>query len=482
MLHTASTLTLVALLGCCPTFAADPPPALEKAVVDVIARAEKSVVAIARVRRDPAGETAALEVRPDPFGRRPSGPSLPNPTDPDFVPNEYGAGVIVDSGGLILTTNRFLADDSDFYVTTSDRRVYRAEIKAADPRSDLAVLSISAQDVAAFSYGAAENLHKGDFVVVLGNPHGIARDGQASAALGMVANLGRKAPLAGDEIDSASKRTLHQFGTLLQIDARSQQGASGGAVVNLRGELVGLTVSFASAASYEPAAGYAIPIDATFRRVIDALKQGREVEYGFLGVRPTSLRSADVFEGKHGVPVQNVVPGSPAERYGLHSGDVILAVGGKPIYGGDDLMLEVGRLPVESTARFTLLRGRRTLGVDVVVAKYPVQGKKVVTVRPPDWRGLRVDYQSAAPDLPGPVVTRVSLSAEGVWASEVQEGKAAWKGGLRPGMVIVAVDGTPVRNPREFAQAVAAKKGAVSLRLVSSEGGAEEAVRTVPPE
>ena len=115
--------------------------AIENALIETIAAAEKSVVAVARVRKEESVDVIRLEPRPDAFGRPPTiGNRLP-PTDPNFVPNEYGAGVVVDRRGLVLTACHVLGDENDnYYITTSDRRVYRAWIKAADPRSDLAVL------------------------------------------------------------------------------------------------------------------------------------------------------------------------------------------------------------------------------------------------------------------------------------------------------------------------------------------------------
>ena len=162
----------------------DAAAAIEKNLVDVIARTEKSVVAIARVRRESPGETFRMELRPDPFDRRPILSAVPLPTDPDFIPNEYGTGVVIDRRGLILTAYHVLGEDSDYYVTTSDRKVYKALPKAADPRSDLAVLAIEAADLVPITFGNAAELKKGQIVVSLGNPYAIARDGQASASLG----------------------------------------------------------------------------------------------------------------------------------------------------------------------------------------------------------------------------------------------------------------------------------------------------------
>ena len=323
------SLTLLALaaglalaLAAAPLTAQEPEglaaaAAIENALVQTIATAEKSVVAIARVRKEQAGDSVRLEFRPDAFGRRLSVAAPPEPTDPNFVPNEYGTGVVVDRRGLVLTACHVLGNENDnYYITTSERRVYRAWIKAADPRSDLAVLSIDGADVASANLvpirlGEAAALRKGQIVVTLGNPYAIARDGQSSAGWGIVSNLGRKAPPLPDETDANGKTTLHHFGGLIQTDAKLHLGTSGGPLLNLRGEMVGLCVSPAALAGYESSAGYAIPADATFRRVLNALKQGREAEYGFLGVLPSNLQSPEIAAGLQGIRAR-IVPGTPA--------------------------------------------------------------------------------------------------------------------------------------------------------------------------
>lgn len=460
--------------------------ALENALVGAIARSEKSVVAIARVRKEKPGENFRLELRPDAFGRRLAPMIQPAPTDPDFVPNEYGTGVVLDPQGLILTAYHVLGSDSDYYVTTPARRVYRATIKGADPRSDLAVLAVEGGhvgpgDFEPISLGDADHIRKGQIVVALGNPYAIGRDGQASASWGIVSNLARKAPPLGEEADLPSRRTIHQFGTLIQTDARLNLGTSGGALLNLRGEMVGLTVALAATPGQEQAAGYAIPIDGTFRRVIDTLKAGREVDYGFLGVRPANLRPQELAAGRQGIRVQSVVPGTPAQHDGLRPDDLITAVSGRPVFGSDGLMLEVGRLPAGATARFDVQRSGHKLQLDVVLAKYPVTGKKVVTSLPPAWRGLRVDYTTALVDPETGIGGRAAGFDEGVAASEVLEGQPAWQAGLRRGMVINQVDETPVRSPGDFRAAVAGKKGPVDLRLAEHGEGQPSSIHVAPP-
>ena len=461
-----------------PPTGAEAAAALERALVEAIGRAEKSVVAIARVR-DASADALTREFRPDPFGRRLVSPAAPAPGDPDFIPNDYGTGVVIDRRGLILTAYHVLGEESSYYVTTHDRKVYRASIKGADPRSDLAVLAIDAADLAPISLGDSRTLRKGQMVIALGNPYAIARDGQPSASWGIIANLGRKAPPMPDESDSVGKTTLHHFGTLIQTDARLNLGTSGGPLLNLRGEMIGLVTALAAVAGFEQAAGYAYPIDDTFRRVLGALQQGREVEYGFLGVQPENLAPREVLQGLQGTRVKWIRPGTPAYRYGLRPADVITSVNGVPIHDADSLVLEVGRLPVEAVVRLGVLREGRRMDLDVTLTKYPVRGKKIVTAPAPSWRGMRVDYPTAIPDSDSRAELASPLLDRSVIVVEVAQGTPAWQAGLRPGMLVSRVDRRPVRTPREFHAAVAGKSGPVELAL--AEGESEGPVRVVPP-
>jgi S1-C subfamily serine protease len=452
--------------------------AIEKTLVDVIARTEKSVVAIARVRRERPGETFQLESRPDPFGRRPMPLAPPQPTDPDFIPNEYAAGVVV-GRGLVLTAAHVLGDESDYYVTTIEHKVYKATVRAADPRSDLAVLAIAATDLPPINFGNADDLKKGQIVIGLGNPYAIARDGQPSAAWGIVANLQRKAPATPSEADPTGRPALYHYGTLIQTDARLGLGTSGGPLVNLRGEMVGLSVALAATAGCEAAGGYAIPVDATFRRAVETLKRGREVEYGFLGIQPTNLQQDEVLRGATGMRVSQVLPGTPAARFGLKPGDVIAAVDGTPLHDSDGLVLNVGKLPADAVTHLSVLRGGVMRTVSVELSKYAVRGRKIVTQPDPAWRGLRVEYLTAMVDEEGRLQFGSAAVDSAVAVVEVADGSPAAMAGLRRGMLITHVDGLPVRTPKEFALAVARNRGPVQLRMASDE---QNPIRTVGPE
>src|SRR5262245_35256420 len=252
--------------------------AMERLVTDAIERAEKSVVAIARVRHEAPGAELPRTERRDPF-------------DPAFIPNEFGAGVVIDAKGLIVTAAHVLGNvrEADYYVWIS-RKPYPAKVKAADPWLDLAVLQIDAVNLKPITFGNARDLKKGQFVIALGNPYAIAKDGQPSASWGIISNLQRQAPAPRTGTrPSETGETLHHWGTPIQTDARLELGSSGGALVNLKGEMVGLTTSLAALYGYERPGGFALPVDDDFRRALDTLKTGRLPDYGFLGVAPATL-------------------------------------------------------------------------------------------------------------------------------------------------------------------------------------------------
>ena len=444
----------------------------EKLLVSAIASAEKSVVAIGRdgfrepvarvpVPVGPGGDLRRLRPRV----------ARPNPEDLDYVHDEFATGVVVDSNDsrtLILTNYHVLGDlskeneRSRFYVTTVERKKYVAKIHAADPYNDLAILRISATGLRPIKMGDASKMKKGRFVIALGNPYAIARDGQASASFGIVANIARKAGSFPEESPKKKKPTLHHYGTLIQTDVKLMLGTSGGPLLNLQGEMIGLTTAAAALVGYEKSSGYAIPVNDTFRRVLALLKKRDEVKYGFLGISPANLSPAKIRNGAQGIRVDGVVFGTPAAKSnGLKAEDIITHVAGQPVYESDDLIREISKRPVDSVVTIDVLRRDAPRRVTVRLTKAPVIGRKIYN-RPPSWRGLRVDYPTAVIRL-----TDSSLGGVGpcVAITEVERDSPAWQVGLREGMLITAVDKAKVDSPSRFRSALANKPGAVKVQI-----------------
>jgi serine protease Do len=454
--------------------------AIEQALVDAVARADKSVVAIARYRNDrPTPPRGAFRT---PF--RPGGSG-------EDAPNEFASGVVIDRQGYIVTNYHVLGNPAEnTYKVWVKRRPFQAvsvvdvderAVKAGDPWTDLAVLKIEADDLEPIAFGDTKNLKKGQIAIALGNPYNIARDGDVSASWGIISNVGRRAPASPESFRPDSGReTLYHYGGLIQTDAKLNLGTSGGALINLKGEMIGLITALAAKEGYEKSIGFAIPVDDVFLRTIETLKTGRKAEFGFLGVSPNNLNDAMRRNHQHGAVLTSVVRGTPAWAAGLKQGDVITHVNGQRIYDRDMLMLKLGGQAVESKIHITVERGAE-LGDHgrVVHATAKLTKKHIPSSRPafsqiedPLWRGMRVDYLSA---LPVEALTR-SLQAvhrpEGVpngvlAAVDVQRDSPAWRAGLRPGSLFTHVDDKRVTTPKEFSSLVATKNGDVRLRLIS---------------
>jgi serine protease Do len=454
--------------------------ALDRVLTATVAARERSVVAIAQYRRRISDE------RPGPFDPDPAALRLVAPDNPDFVPTHYRAGIVIDRRGLILTNYHVLGFDTadyrvDHYVTTHDGQMWAAQIKGADPRIDLAVLELVARstaprgaalkqaekqaatgelDLEVMPLGDAASLRKGSLVLALGNPYGTARDGQIAAGWGVVSNLARKAaPTLEDDGSLGSKTMIHHYGTLLQVDARLPLGMSGGALLNLRGELVGMTTSQAAQVGYETPAGYAIPVGDLFRRAVSMLKQGREVEYGFLGVQPELLFDDDHAPAPQGVRVERVVRGSPGDLAGIRRDDVVLSVNGQNVNDADALVLNVGQFPPSRRVRLAILRDGQPREVIAQLTKAHVVGRRVITARPAPWRGVYVDYPSALM----PTSQLVDLPPASVVVLAVEHDSAAARAGLARGMFIERVNNRIVSDPQSFAELAANAAGPVEL-------------------
>jgi S1-C subfamily serine protease len=319
----------------------------------------------------------------------------------------------------------------------------------------------------AISLGNGGEVRKGQFVLCLSNAFtpGFRPGGDVTVDQGLVSNLRRKLdPKANlSELD-LHKVTLHHYGTLIQTDARTTPGCSGGALLDLDGKVIGLTTALAGVRGDQPG-GFAIPLDESTRRIIEVLERGEEVEYGFLGVTLDTTRG--------GVRLYRITPGSPAARAGLMSGDRILSINGHPIQQQEDLFLYIGITLAGNTARIQVAPrhfGDPGRTVSVKLAKYYVPGPVIASKRPPAKFGLRVDHTSIlAQRNPFAGWGRMMMApVEGVVVREVESGSPADQARLQPDKVITRVNGKLVTSPAEYYQEMARAGNRVELTYLDS--------------
>lgn len=520
MIRRASFVVLVVWFGAAGWAAEDSPPkevvAVEVAMEEAIARAEPSVACVivsrssvyqnwfgespspdqpgrlgdfspaTAVLRAPPGDQDQVREQKDELARRlvtrRDDPRVDRAfkkrfdlSDLEYVPESFGSGVVVDERGLVLTNYHVVRDARKIFVRLPEGGAY-ADIHAADPRSDLAVLRLltPAMALRAVRLGDGGHVRKGQLVLSVANPFAAGfRDGSPSASWGIVSNVRRRLPTKplARETDRA-QLTLHHYGTLLQTDARLNAGCSGGALIDLKGELVGLTTAVAALTGMETAGGFAVPMDEDMKAIVRVLMEGREVEYGFLGV---TFDAGPQFGGA--IQFRDVYANSPAERAGLRRGDTLVEVNGHPVRENDDLFLNIGRHLAGSEVRLKLRSpGGGERPAVVRLAKLYQPGERIIASnRPKPVHGLRVDYASV-------LVQRdrsLSVIPEGVFVSDVQAGSPADNAHLQNTMV-VAVNGRPVGDPETFYREVARAEGSgapLELTVTGVDGGGERRVR-----
>lgn len=420
-------------------------------------------------------------------------------SNPDNVPESYGSGIVIDEKeGLVLTLAHVVRNATKIYVRLppdqrdagATSRGSWADIHAADPRSDLAVLRLIERvpNLQALKLSEDSKLRKGDFVLSLSNPFAAGfRDGSPSASWGIVSNLRRRATGVLTDVPTKERNSrlpLYCFNTLIQTDTRMNLGCSGGALLNLKGELVGLTSSLAGIAGGETPGGFAVPIDDGMRRIIQVLLSGQEVEYGFLGVY--LMRPDQTPQGS--VRISGLIPGGPALRAEIHGvpfhdfpfrgrfgeerGDYILRINGRPIHSNDDLFLAVALQLAGNTVRIEV--SERPDGTprlcSVTLAKFPTFGSVIASKQPKPRRGLRVDWTSTVR-----LHDRRGIP-EGVVIREVLPHSPAADAKLQPDMIIKSVNQKKVSNPAEFYREMDKANGSIDLTLGTRDRSGENRV------
>lgn len=452
--------------------------ALEAAIQQAAERAESSVACVLVSRSEAyekfnsprdrvdvrAGRLGGFTPPPDPgFGRQNAEQDLIkrlNLAAPEAVPDSYGSAVVIDEGQALLLTNlHVIRDATKVYVRLPGGHGSYANIHAYDERSDLAVLRLinPPPNLKALRMGDGDKLKKGQFVLAISNPFAVGfRDGSPSVTWGMLSNIRRRLP--GEPNEGQQRRPrLHYYPVLLQTSIRLPPGASGGALLDLQGNWIGLTTSLAGVVGGEDLGGYAIPLDTRMKRIIDTLRRGEEVEYGFLGISQQAVP-------RDGVGLWSPTPGGPAARAGMQHGDRIVSVDGVDVNDPDDLLFGISAALAGTRVRMIVVRNNRRVELYPVLAKtsWPSNLPIVAANRPEPVHGLRVDYTSVLA-ISG---TAQRSIAAGVLVREVEENSPAARADLKPDKdIIVSVNGRMVNTPREFYDAARPANGTIDLVL-----------------
>ena len=351
------------------------------------------------------------------------------------VESSLGSGVIVRGNGIIVTNAHVVKGADELKVVLNDRREFSAEVVAQDEETDLAVLRIdtSGENMPSLRVGADTDPEIGDIVLAIGNPFGVGQ----TVTSGIISALGRT--------------NVSDISSAIQTDAAVNPGNSGGALVNLNGELIGVNTAIFSRSGGSNGIGFAIPAELVERAIDSALSEGRIVR-PWIGARTNSvdatMAAALGLDRAKGAVINELLEDGPAEKAGLEKGDVILSVGGTDINDDSGLRFKLATLKPRETTDVAYVRDGRT-----TMARVRVDTPQEIPLR--DERAL-----DGVHPFNGAVIVNMSPALgeelgfdpylEGVMVLKVRRGSAANYNRLRPGDLILDVNDTPISSSRQL--------------------------------
>lgn len=363
------------------------------------------------------------------------------------VPRWVGSGFIISADGYVMTNAHVVDGADEVYVTLTDKREFKAKIVGADKRTDVALVKIDGANLPRLTLGDSDKIRVGEWVIAIGSPFGL--DNSVTAG-----------------IISAKARDTGDYLPLIQTDVAVNPGNSGGPLINMRGEVVGINSQIYSRSGGYMGISFAVPIDEAMR-VTEQLKATGKVTRGRIGVQLGEL-TKEVAESlglpkAHGALVQKVEPGSPAEKGGVEAGDIILKFNGAAIDRSSDLPRLVGNTKPGARATLTVWRKGANRDLNVTIAEMEAEkvarrdDRKSRPEQAANQLGLSVSDLSEA--------QRKELKLDGGVVVDAADGAAA-RAGLRSGDVILRLNNVDVKDSRQFAGLVAkldVKKAVVVL-------------------
>jgi Do/DeqQ family serine protease len=353
-----------------------------------------------------------------------------------------GSGVIVDTGGLVVTNNHVIEGATEVKVSLADKREFEADIVLKDQRSDLAVLRVRdhSERFPAIDFADSDALQVGDLVLAIGNPF----------AVGQTVTHGIVSAVARTQVGI----TDYQF--FIQTDAAINPGNSGGALVDMTGKLVGINTAIFSRSGGSQGIGFAIPANMVRVVVASAKGGGSTVKRPWLGARLQAV-TPEIAESMGlkrptGALVATVAQGSAAARSGLRTGDLIISVDGQAVDDTNAFDYRFATKALGGTARLGIVRGGRETTANVILETAPenAHDELVIGARSP-FTGVKVS--SISPALADEL--RLEPSAEGVVVLDVSNGSPAQSFGFRKGDIVLTVNNQKIASPRDLERATA---------------------------
>src|SRR5712671_609499 len=367
-----------------------------------------------------------------------------------------GSGVIVSPEGYVLTNNHVVDGATDVKVTLSDKRELKAQVIGTDPKTDVAVLKLEGSNFPAITLGDSSNVQVGDYALAIGNPFAVGQ----TVTMGIVSAKGR------------GNLGIEDYEDFIQTDAPINPGNSGGALVNDRGELIGINTAILSHGSGgNQGIGFAVPVNLA-RQVMDQIMDHGKVTRAYLGimvqdVTPAIAKAMGQSELK-GVLVGDVSPKGPAQTSGVERGDIILEINGKQVADSRELRMNISMMKPDADVKLKVLRDGKENDMTVKLGELPTSEAKAQ-----GEEGTSKDALEGVTleNLDADTAKQLGLSpaTKGVVVTDISPSSPEAESGLRRGDVIQEVNHQPVKNVSELNEAVR-KSGKNPLLLVNRQG------------
>jgi serine protease Do len=371
----------------------------------------------------------------------------------EFTQKSLGSGVIVDPSGIALTNAHVIEGATEIEVVTAEGKKYKARVLGADTKSDLAVIRL--QDGSAFPaarLGDSDQIEVGDWVLAIGSPFGFTQTVTAG-------------------IISAKGRVLGQgpFDDFLQTDAAINPGNSGGPLVSMTGEVIGINTAIASRTGGSMGIGFAIPINLA-KKIYTELTARGKVTRGWLGVsvQPLTAELAQSFGAREdgGVLVADVMEGSPAEKGGVKSGDIIVDFNGKRVTAPSDLQRAVGLTGPGSSAKVRILRDKVERTLEVRIGEPPEEAEAAAAPGGKAKSLLGLEVRPLTPEA----ARQLGVRGDGVVVAAIEDGSPAESAGIQTGDVIREVNRQRVRSLSDFERLTRGLKSGERVMLLLQRG------------
>jgi serine protease Do len=388
------------------------------------------------------------------------GGQIPQGKQQPQVERGLGSGVIVESNGTILTNNHVVDGASIVKVDLPDKRTFDAKVVGTDPASDLAVLKIDAKNLPTLSLGNSDGVRVGDVVLAIGNPLGLRQ----TVTSGIISAKSRQTGLSDGS-----------FEDFLQTDAPINQGNSGGALVNLNGELIGINSQIMSPSGGSIGIGFAIPSNMA-KSVMSQLIAGGKVHRGMLGVGIQDVTSelAENFGLKNvrGVIVNSITPGGPADKAGLKQGDVITSLNGANLRDGNDLRNHVAQTAPNSDVTLGYLRNGSEYNAKVTLGEFQAKKDDADNSANPNAEPTSGKLGLTLQPLTPQIADQLELKnvKSGLVVADVQAGSPADDAGIEQGDVIMQVNRQDVKSLEDVKSAMTKGKNNSILLLINRGG------------